>query len=91
MSVKRYVATLEMLCVLLTGVVTQTQAAEVPAVSAASALLMDGESGRILFSQNANEPRAIASITKLMTALVAAECLEDLSEPVTIRKNWTWI
>ena len=88
---KRYVATLGMLCVLLTGVVTQTQAAEVPAVSAASALLMDGESGRILFSQNANEPRAIASITKLMTALVAAECLEDLSEPVTIRKNWTGI
>ncbi|MBR2490410.1 MAG: D-alanyl-D-alanine carboxypeptidase [Ruminiclostridium sp.] len=53
---------------------------------------MDGESGRILFSHNANEPRAIASITKLMTALVAAEHLNgDLSQTVTIRPNWTGI
>ena len=88
---KKYLAALGVLCALLTGLPIQTQAAEVPAVSAASALLMDGESGRILFSQNANEPRAIASITKLMTALVAAECLEDLSQSVTIRPNWTGI
>ena len=88
---KRYLAALGVLCALLTGLSTQTQAAEVPAVSAASALLMDGETGRILFSHNANEPRAIASITKLMTALVAVECLEDLSQTVTIRPNWTGI
>ena len=88
---KKYLAALGVLGILTTGLVIQTQAAEVPAVSAASALLMDGESGRILFSHNANEPRAIASITKLMTALVAVECLEDLSQTVTIRPNWTGI
>lgn len=88
---KKYLAALGVLCALLPGLSIQTQAAEVPAVSAASALLMDGESGRILFSHNANEPRAIASITKLMTALVAAECLEDLSETVTIQRHWTGI
>ena len=89
---KKYLAALGVLCALFAGLTTQTQAAEVPAVSAASALLMDGESGRILFSHNANEPRAIASITKLMTALVAAEHLNgDLSQTVTIRPNWTGI
>ena len=89
---KKIFAALGVLCALLPGLTTQTQAAEVPAVSAASALLMDGESGRILFSHNANEPRAIASITKLMTALVAAEYFGgDLSKTVTIRPGWTGI
>ena len=89
---KKYLAALGVLCALLPGLTTQTQGAEVPAVSAASALLMDGESGRILFSHNANEPRAIASITKLMTALVAAEYFGgDLSRTVTIRPGWTGI
>ena len=89
---KKIFAALGVLCALLPGLTTQTQGAEVPAVSAASALLMDGESGRILFSHNANEPRAIASITKLMTALVAAEYFGgDLSRTVTIRPGWTGI
>ena len=89
---KKIFAALGVLCALFSGLTTQTQAAEVPAVSAASALLMDGESGRILFSHNANEPRAIASITKLMTALVAAEYFGgDLSRTVTIRPGWTGI
>ena len=89
---KKIFAALGVLCALFSGLTTHTLAAEVPAVSAASALLMDGESGRILFSHNANEPRAIASITKLMTALVAAEYFGgDLSRTVTIRPGWTGI
>ena len=89
---KKYLAALGVLCALFSGLTTHTLAAEVPAVSAASALLMDGESGRILFSRNANEPRAIASITKLMTALVAAEYFGgDLTRTVTIRPGWTGI
>ncbi|MGM9605988.1 MAG: D-alanyl-D-alanine carboxypeptidase family protein [Oscillospiraceae bacterium] len=62
-----------------------------PALSAASAILVDGESGRVLFEQNAREQRSIASITKLMTALVAAESADDLQEEVTIRPEWTGI
>lgn len=46
-------------------------AAEAPAVSAASAVLMDAESGRVLYEKDAHTPRLIASTTKLMTALVA--------------------
>src|SRR5690554_728655 len=42
-------------------------------ISATSALLMEPSSGRILYEKNAHEARAMASTTKIMTALVAAE------------------
>lgn len=38
-----------------------------------SSILMDMDSGRILYSKNMNEKRLIASITKVMTATVALE------------------
>ena len=57
--------------------------------SAASAILVDGHSGRVLYEQNAHEPRYIASITKLMTALVAMESGHSLDEVVFIKKEYT--
>ena len=41
--------------------------------SAASAVLIEQNSGRILYQQNADEERLIDSITKIMTAVVALE------------------
>ena len=41
--------------------------------SAASAVLIEQNSGRVLYEQNADEERLIASITKIMTAVVALE------------------
>ena len=46
---------------------------KVQAISAESAILIDGDSGRVLFAQNAYEKKLIASTTKIMTALVAIE------------------
>ena len=57
--------------------------------SASAAILMDRESGRVLYAQNADEQRPIASITKLMTALVAVQMCPDLSTEVTVRQEWT--
>ena len=62
-----------------------------PSVSAASAILVDGGSGRVLYEKNARQPRPIASITKLMTALVAVRRHPELSDAVTIRPEWTGI
>ena len=42
-------------------------------LSAASAVLMEQGSGRVLYEKDADEERLIASITKIMTALVALE------------------
>ena len=52
--------------------------------SAASAILMDGGSGRVLYAQDPDERRYIASITKLMTALVALESGHSTDEVVTV-------
>ena len=60
-----------------------------PSTSAASAILVDWDSGRILYEHNAHERRPIASITKLMTALVAVESTPDLAQEVTIKAEYT--
>lgn len=65
------------------------QAATVPALSAASAILVDGDTGRVLFEKNSHDKRLIASITKLMTALVAVETMPDLTQTVKIEREWT--
>lgn len=56
---------------------------------ASSAILMEAASGRVLYEQNADEPRLIASITKLMTALVALDSGRGLEETVTIQEEDT--
>ncbi|MGI6265171.1 MAG: D-alanyl-D-alanine carboxypeptidase, partial [Acutalibacteraceae bacterium] len=53
-------------------------------VSASSAVLIEAESGRILFEKNARTPRPMASTTKIMTALLAAEAL-DPERVITVR------
>lgn len=80
-------------CALFAGVIPLCcQAAEAPVISAASAVLLDADSGRILYARDENTPRAIASTTKLMTALVASEYLDgDLQREVTVKKEWTGI
>lgn len=55
-------------------------------VSAASAILMEADSGRILYQKDAHTPRAMASTTKIMTALLAAEQL-DLQQDITVTKQ----
>lgn len=46
-----------------------------PQVSAHCALLMDAASGRVLYQKNADEKSRVASTTKIMTGLLACECL----------------
>ena len=60
------------LCALLLASLLTGRAAAL-GTSAASAILTEQESGRVLYAQNADEKRLIASITKIMTAVVALE------------------
>ena len=50
---------------------------------AKSAVLMDAESGRILYGKNASEQMAMASTTKIMTLLITLE-QGDLNQIVTV-------
>jgi D-alanyl-D-alanine carboxypeptidase (penicillin-binding protein 5/6) len=45
----------------------------VPAVNAASVMVIDARSGEIIYEKNADAPRAAASTQKLLTALIVAE------------------
>ena len=66
-------------------VVAQTETKEIqePAeLYAKSAVLLDGESGRVLFEKNGQEERAMASTTKIMTCILALESgkLDEIAE-----------
>lgn len=56
-----------------------------------SALLMEPESGQVIFAANENERRPVASVTKIMTILLAMEALESgrvsMEDSVTVSKN----
>lgn len=54
-----------------------------PSVTARNAILMDQSNGEILYEKAAADPELIASITKIMTALVAIES-GKMEETVTI-------
>jgi len=49
-------------------------------------VIIADHSGTILFSRNADKPRSIASVTKLMTALVILDTKLPLDETITITK-----
>ncbi len=55
-------------------------------ISAEAAILMEAESGRILYQKNEHEKKRIASITKIMTAILAIES-GKLDEYVRISKR----
>lgn len=55
-------------------------------ISAKAAILMDEESGRVLFAENAEQRLPQASLTKIMTALLVIEN-GDLDKNVVISKN----
>lgn len=58
-----------------------------PGVTARSAILMDAKSGEILYAKNIDAKRYPASITKIMTTLVAIENCESLYETLTYSEH----
>lgn len=61
------------------------------AVTAPAVILAETATGTVIFEKGADERREVASITKLMTALLVFEALESnqiaLSDPVTVSKT----
>lgn len=65
------------------------KAAKAPDIGAAAGVLVTGE-GRVLWARDADAERAMASTTKIMTAVVAVEHAA-LDEPVTISERATGV
>jgi serine-type D-Ala-D-Ala carboxypeptidase (penicillin-binding protein 5/6) len=62
---------------------TPSTSTELPEIQAASAVLADLDTGQVLFDLHRNERRPIASVTKIMTALLVVE-RTDLTDVVTV-------
>lgn len=59
----------------------------VPDVRAAAAIIYNPETDQVLWESNSQDPRSIASITKVMTAAVVLEAHPDLQRTVTITRQ----
>jgi serine-type D-Ala-D-Ala endopeptidase (penicillin-binding protein 7) len=66
---------------------TDANGAVVPDVRAAAAIIFNPDTGQVLWEENAQDKRSIASITKVMTALVFLEDNPDLSRQITIERS----
>ena len=68
-----------------------SQIEAMPGISAQAYIVIDGQSGRILNSHNAEIKLPIASTTKIMTAILAIETSEDLEQKIEVPPDCTGI
>lgn len=59
-------------------------AEELVVENAHAAIVLDAESGTILWEKNSTEKRSVASITKLVTAMVVIDRMRDIDEVITV-------
>ena len=60
---------------------------EVPDVRAEAAIIYDPTTGEVLWEDHAQDQRSMASITKVMTALVFLESGAPMTTPVTVQRS----
>ena len=56
-------------------------------ISSEKYILINLDEDRILFENNSHDETQVASLTKIMTAIIAIERIDDFSEKVTIEKS----
>ena len=59
----------------------------IPDVRAAAAIIFNPVTGQVLYEENSQDKRSIASITKVMTALVFLEDNPDLNQEIAIERS----
>ena len=65
------------LCLALSAAAPTAWALDDPSLNGKAAVLVDLDSGRVLYGHNENDERAVASLTKVMTVLLALEALDS--------------
>lgn len=82
------ILSLALAAVIFSALAPSAGAVSDPAILAESALLVDMDTGAVLYSMNENERRAPASLTKIMTLLLAVEAYErdevSLTDIITV-------
>ncbi len=82
---KKRIGWLAAVCLLFFGCPVWVRA-ETISLSSLSAVVYEPQTGRVLYEKDAHTPRAMASTTKLMTALIGAENVE-MSREITATKE----
>jgi D-alanyl-D-alanine carboxypeptidase (penicillin-binding protein 5/6) len=67
---------------------TQTVPSSIPKTAASSVIVINASNGQVLYEKNADQIRAPASTTKLLTGLIVAES-GNLDRPVTVQQTDT--
>lgn len=83
---KKYSLVIAILLILNMSCLPTISLAEPPENSARAAVLMEVETGRVLYEKNPHEKLPMASTTKIMTAILALEN-SQLSDIVTVSSN----
>jgi serine-type D-Ala-D-Ala endopeptidase (penicillin-binding protein 7) len=66
---------------------TAADGSVIPAIRAEAAIVYNPVTQEVLWEENAQNERSIASITKVMTAVVFLEHALDLTQPITIERS----
>ncbi len=81
------------LCLAMSAAAPTAWALDDPSLNGKAAVLVDLDSGRVLYGRNENDERAVASLTKVMTVLLALEALDSgrigLEDMVTAQDDCT--
>ena len=66
---------------------TDETGALVPDIRAAAAVIFNPDTGQVVWGENAQDKRSIASITKVMTTVVFLEDNPDLTQEITVERG----
>ncbi len=76
MKIRRFLSVFLLTCLLCALFTPQALALEDPDIHAKAAILVDGETGTVLYDKNMHEELPMASITKVMSALLVLEAVD---------------
>ena len=76
MKIRRFLSVFLLTCLLCALLTPQALALEDPDIHAKAAILVDGETGTVLYDKNMHEELPMASITKGMSALLVLEAVD---------------
>ncbi len=84
---KKKIIVLLTLIIALNSLIINANAKNTPKLTAEASLLIDTTTGKYLYKDNIDQKIAPGGFTKIMTAIVAIECMVDKSETVVANGN----
>ena len=74
-------------CLLMAQAALAAALPKPPTITAEAAILVEASTGRVIYEKNADRLMYPASMTKMVTCLLALEQWKDLSAPVTVSRT----